>query len=658
METRKKIQTKFDGCQIFIKSSLKGIIPKKNSFTLIRTKPLENRIIKSYIQVIESILPEDLIFGSLSSDPRNLLSCIEEVTHKITKKELFNVDVVLGVEETLKTLCKRTSLTNVILIKLHSISDRLLDRASSKSLLEVLLGMLADLVLNATFLPSYVSITSDNIQNISQEEFFNISENVPVILQINEYFVPVVPKWSLFYCNNYEEILRINIDCVPGLKKLLNEYYSGNQMVDVLERDIEPVLQAYYSQAIKQNNLILYQSYYNKICEDFKEYLQFLGKQENELNQDARLKLNYYVNEMEVMLLLVLQKGLLQNPKWILDPEGYSFLLTEAFFIKLSRQTLNFAKSSEFLEELENKVFEIMRNFLAKTKHNKYAVLFVQKKEGFSDADYIQHLHSECNALLKTMQISDWIKLYFSGRMNAAQELEELTKIVTGFFSSLENYRKFFADLENAIEFRLKLKAKLENSLLEQKKVYKNILIELSESLNHKTEKEADLLLEGFNQLLQLDNLTEEERKFLKMQEMAVRREGKKTKNETLTGAAEYQPIFSVVQSKSNPPRNFAYFLQRAEQGDKIAQYNLAVCFDKGDGVMKNEKKAFEYYQMAAQQDYAPAQYNLGVCYEDGTGVEMNTNMAMKFYQLAADQGDLVAKDAFQRLTSSTYNPF
>jgi TPR repeat protein len=40
--------------------------------------------------------------------------------------------------------------------------------------------------------------------------------------------------------------------------------------------------------------------------------------------------------------------------------------------------------------------------------------------------------------------------------------------------------------------------------------------------------------------------------------------------------------------------------------------HNTGVCYDYGQGVAKDERKAVEYYQLAAAQNHATAQHNLG----------------------------------------------
>ena len=58
-----------------------------------------------------------------------------------------------------------------------------------------------------------------------------------------------------------------------------------------------------------------------------------------------------------------------------------------------------------------------------------------------------------------------------------------------------------------------------------------------------------------------------------------------------------------------------------AEQGYALAQNNLGVMYEKGQGVSQNYKTAVKWYTLAAEQGYAVAQCNLGLIYDKGEGV-------------------------------------
>ena len=81
-----------------------------------------------------------------------------------------------------------------------------------------------------------------------------------------------------------------------------------------------------------------------------------------------------------------------------------------------------------------------------------------------------------------------------------------------------------------------------------------------------------------------------------------------------------------------------------AEQGYALAQNNLGVMYEKGQGVSQNYKTAVKWYTLAAEQGYPFAQSNLGQNYDKGEGVSQNYKTAVKWYTLAAEQGYALAQ--------------
>ena len=53
-----------------------------------------------------------------------------------------------------------------------------------------------------------------------------------------------------------------------------------------------------------------------------------------------------------------------------------------------------------------------------------------------------------------------------------------------------------------------------------------------------------------------------------------------------------------------------------AEQGDARARFSLGEMYEKGKGVLQDDKTAVKWYTLASEQGHAEAQYNLGVMYD------------------------------------------
>jgi hypothetical protein len=65
----------------------------------------------------------------------------------------------------------------------------------------------------------------------------------------------------------------------------------------------------------------------------------------------------------------------------------------------------------------------------------------------------------------------------------------------------------------------------------------------------------------------------------------------------------------------------------------------MALAYEFGEGVNRDQTASIEWYRKAAEQGFALAQFNLGVAYENGNGVTQDYATADAWYRKAADQG-------------------
>lgn len=93
----------------------------------------------------------------------------------------------------------------------------------------------------------------------------------------------------------------------------------------------------------------------------------------------------------------------------------------------------------------------------------------------------------------------------------------------------------------------------------------------------------------------------------------------------------------------NNLPLAYQKFLAAAKEGHLNSQYNLALMYENGIGVKKNEKEALAWYTKASIAGSSAAQYNLGVLYENGKGTAINFAKANYWYRKAAVQNDGLA---------------
>ncbi|MBC6815944.1 sel1 repeat family protein, partial [Acinetobacter towneri] len=92
----------------------------------------------------------------------------------------------------------------------------------------------------------------------------------------------------------------------------------------------------------------------------------------------------------------------------------------------------------------------------------------------------------------------------------------------------------------------------------------------------------------------------------------------------------------SDVDDNPKPDRTqFEILLEKAQQNDAEAQYNLGRMYHYGEDVPRDFATAKAWYEKAAAQGQLDAQVNLGVIYNNGSGVPQNFNTAKAWYEKA-----------------------
>ena len=93
----------------------------------------------------------------------------------------------------------------------------------------------------------------------------------------------------------------------------------------------------------------------------------------------------------------------------------------------------------------------------------------------------------------------------------------------------------------------------------------------------------------------------------------------------------------------NNLPLAYKEFRASADEGHADSQFNVALMYEKGMGVEKDEKQAVVWYGKSAAQGNSAAQFNLGVLYENGRGTAVDFAKAHEWYRKASVQGDPLA---------------
>jgi len=116
-----------------------------------------------------------------------------------------------------------------------------------------------------------------------------------------------------------------------------------------------------------------------------------------------------------------------------------------------------------------------------------------------------------------------------------------------------------------------------------------------------------------------------------------------------------YAAGHAAPQSQQNASTPLATLQSRAEQGDAVAQYNLALSYLRHDPTRPNPtlldppnddyQPALKWLRASAAQNNAHAEYLLGYLYEHGKGVPRDYAKAAENYRAAALQGHSAAEN-------------
>ncbi|KAJ3223367.1 hypothetical protein HK099_001243 [Clydaea vesicula] len=90
-----------------------------------------------------------------------------------------------------------------------------------------------------------------------------------------------------------------------------------------------------------------------------------------------------------------------------------------------------------------------------------------------------------------------------------------------------------------------------------------------------------------------------------------------------------------------NVERSFHFFLKAADLGDSIGENKVAYCYLKGEGVIKDVKKAEQYFEKSAKKGQSDSQVQLALLF-----LEQNKEKdALQYFKLAAEQGNSTAEN-------------
>jgi putative methionine-R-sulfoxide reductase with GAF domain len=123
---------------------------------------------------------------------------------------------------------------------------------------------------------------------------------------------------------------------------------------------------------------------------------------------------------------------------------------------------------------------------------------------------------------------------------------------------------------------------------------------------------------------------------------------GQPKASESVLTASRQEVILAIQEVVQGTDGN--RILNRAEAGDSIAQYEMALRYADGEGVSQNYQSAMAWFAKAAANGNNDAQWKLGLGYIKGIGVPHDERKAAVWFKRAANHGDIRAQSALSDL--------
>lgn len=99
-----------------------------------------------------------------------------------------------------------------------------------------------------------------------------------------------------------------------------------------------------------------------------------------------------------------------------------------------------------------------------------------------------------------------------------------------------------------------------------------------------------------------------------------------------------------LAYGKGDYPTALRYWTDQAQLGNAAAQYNLALMYDRGEGVPQSYDESIKWTRLSAEQGNHAAQLRLGMILADGRGLKRDVVEAAKWFQRSAEQGNSQAQ--------------
>ena len=110
-------------------------------------------------------------------------------------------------------------------------------------------------------------------------------------------------------------------------------------------------------------------------------------------------------------------------------------------------------------------------------------------------------------------------------------------------------------------------------------------------------------------------------------------------------GISKYGDLEAVQDVAPSGTDSLEETYKNALLGDSDAEYNLGMIYLNGEGIAIDFTEAIKWFKLSSAQNNMKADYQLALCLEKGIGISKDKNLAMYYYQKAADAGHRKAKE-------------
>ncbi len=111
-----------------------------------------------------------------------------------------------------------------------------------------------------------------------------------------------------------------------------------------------------------------------------------------------------------------------------------------------------------------------------------------------------------------------------------------------------------------------------------------------------------------------------------------------------LNDKKQNKPINNPLHEKKTQKKTLKSLRSKANNGDAVAQYKLGLYWIKKEKNQNNYLRAATWFKLAAVQNLKEAQYSLAILYDTGFGLEKDENQAFLWYHAAANNNHPMAQ--------------